>query len=239
MSRLTHVRHGQASFFEDDYDKLSATGEEQARVLAEYWIRNGVTYTETYAGTLKRQIRTAEIVAETMRAAGLDWPDHETLDGLNEYDADAVMKILLPELRAREDRFQQLSDEFDGATDGPDRYRTFHRLLEAVMAEYVGGDYDANGFETWKEFSGRVRGAFKTILERGGSGRRVAVFSSGGPVGISVQTALDAPEIKACELNWRVHNCSLTEFTFSANRFTLDAFNAVPHLTDPELLTYR
>ena len=33
MSRLFHVRHGQASFFSDDYDKLSDLGERQARVF--------------------------------------------------------------------------------------------------------------------------------------------------------------------------------------------------------------
>ncbi len=242
MSRLTIVRHGQASFFTDDYDKLSEIGEQQSRVLAEYWIANGVAYDEVYTGTLQRQTRTAEVVGETFAAAGLPWPEHGVYEGLNEYEADGIMDNLLPELCEREDRFRVLKEDYDAAESegGPPRYRTFHRLLEAVMVEYVAGKYKSNGFEPWIEFSGRVRSALKSIIEKGGSGRSIAVFSSGGPVGVFVQTALEAPEIKACELNWRVHNCSLTEFTFSPNRFTLDAFNAVAHLTpQPELLTYR
>lgn len=240
MSRLTIVRHGQASFFTDDYDKLSEIGERQSRVLAQYWIANGVTYDEVYTGTLERQTRTAEVVGETYREADLPWPCHNVDPGLNEYEADGVMDNLLPELCESDERFVRLRDAFDAATEERDRFVTFHRLLEAVMERYVAGDYESNGFEPWSAFSGRVRDALKTIIEQRGSGRRVAVFSSGGPVGVFVQTALEAPEIKACELNWRVYNCSLTEFAFSRSRFTLDAFNAIPHLlTDPELLTYR
>ncbi len=37
MSSLFLVRHGQASFLERNYDKLSAKGEEQARILGRYW----------------------------------------------------------------------------------------------------------------------------------------------------------------------------------------------------------
>lgn len=239
MSRLTIVRHGQASFFADDYDKLSELGERQSEVLAEYWLSQGVSFDEIYTGTLERQIRTAEVVGETYRDSGRPWPEHTILPGLDEYDADSVMKKILPELTAREDRFKRLDDDYINAGEPREKYATFHRLLEAVMVVYVEGRYETNGVETWDQFSGRVRDALRTVLEAEGRGRRVAIFSSGGPIGVSVQTVLEAPEIKACELNWRIHNCSLTEFTFSATRVTLDQFNTVTHLTDPELLTYR
>jgi hypothetical protein len=54
-----------------------------------------------------------------------------------------------------------------------------------------------------------------------------------------VQNVLNAPERSALEINWRVRNCSLTEFTFSRDRVSLDSFNAIPHLDDPALQTYR
>lgn len=239
MSKLYIVRHGQASFFSDDYDKLSEMGERQSRVLAEYWIDRGEHFDEVYTGTLQRQQRTAEVVGETFRERGLEWPETHVFPGLDEYPADDVMDVLLPQLCERDERMRVLRDEFEASEGGPARYRSFHRLLEAVMARWIGKDYEPGTLTTWEEFSGGVRGAFQEILEKEGNGRRVAVFSSGGPVGISVQTALGAPEIKAAELNWRVHNCSFTEFTFSGSRLALDSFNAVPHLSDPELLTYR
>ena len=67
----------------------------------------------------------------------------------------------------------------------------------------------------------------------------MAVFTSGGPVGVSVQTTLEAPEQQAGELNWRVNNASVTLFTFRPDRISLDQFNSIAHLTTEDLRTYR
>jgi len=64
-------------------------------------------------------------------------------------------------------------------------------------------------------------------------------FTSGGVIGTVVALALDAPDRIALELNWRLCNCSLTRLLFTRDRLTLDEFNTVPHLHDPELWTYR
>ena len=88
MSKLVLVRHGQASFFSDDYDRLSEMGERQSRALAEYWLKSGVAFDEVYTGTLVRQKRTAEVVGDAFRDAGQPWPVHEVLPGLDEYPAD-------------------------------------------------------------------------------------------------------------------------------------------------------
>ena len=239
MSKLVLVRHGQARFFSDDYDRLSEMGVRQSRVLGEYWIERGVGFDEVYVGTLRRQRETGEAVEEVFRAAGRDWPGHEVLPGLDEYPADVITDLLLPLLCERDEGFVRLKSDFDGAAEGPDRYRTFHRLLAAVMAEWIGGRVEANGLMRWVEFRDGVRGALRDIMARDGRGRRVVVFSSGGPIGVAVQSALQAPDLMAAELNWRIHNCSVTEITFSGDRVALDCFNAVGHLTDPELLTYR
>src|SRR3984893_14433603 len=42
MGLITLVRHGQASFLKEDYDKLSELGELQARTLGEYWVARDV-----------------------------------------------------------------------------------------------------------------------------------------------------------------------------------------------------
>ncbi len=241
MSRLTLVRHGQASFFADDYDKLSEMGEEQARALAQYWLENDVAPTEVFAGSLQRQRRTEEVVGEVFAEAGAPWPSVEILEGLNEYPADEMMELLLPHLCAVNEEIASLSTAFQEATESTDRYKTFHRLLETVMAEWIGNEHAIEGLPMWTDFHGRVRDALKTILSREGGGRHVAVFTSGGVIGVCVQSALEAPDIKAAELNWRVHNGSLTEFTFSnrGRRMALDAFNSVAHFVDPAHLTFR
>ena len=96
-----------------------------------------------------------------------------------------------------------------------------------------------DGVESWSAFRQRVRSGLKQIITAPGSGRRVAVFTSGGVIGTMVQTVLEAPESQALAINWRVKNCSLTEFTFGGGRISLDSFNTIPHLEDRELVTFR
>ena len=44
MGILFLVRHAQASFLGEKYDKLSTLGEGQARLLGEYWARRNIVF---------------------------------------------------------------------------------------------------------------------------------------------------------------------------------------------------
>ena len=130
-------------------------------------------------------------------------------------------------------------EAFERMRETPERNRHFQRMFERLVAAWLEGSVPVEGVETWAQFSARVRGGLQRILRAEGSGRRIAVFTSGGVIGLAVQTTLDAPDRVALELNWRIRNCSLTEFTFGPGRVSLDSFNALPHLPAAELRTYR
>jgi hypothetical protein len=49
---------------------------------------------------------------------------------------------------------------------------------------------------------------------------------------------MKGPSQSFLEVNWRIRNCSVTEFLFDKVRLTLDSFNTIPHLDDA-LRTYR
>jgi broad specificity phosphatase PhoE len=112
-------------------------------------------------------------------------------------------------------------------------------MFEAATTCWLKGELEVERVEGWTKFRDRVRAVLKYIIAKEGRGRRVAIFTSGGVIGLAVQTVLQAPESKALEVNWRVRNCSLTEFTFSRDRLAFDTFNSLPHLDDPALITYR
>jgi broad specificity phosphatase PhoE len=238
MSLLTLIRHSQATAFQKASDQLSELGEAQARELALFWLKNGVVFDEVYTGTLHRQTATEQIVARCFAEAGTPWPAAQALPGFNEYDAAGVLLHLVPTLAARDERFAQLATAFEAARQGPDRNRTFQRMFEVAMRVWLAGESTIDGVEPWPEFRARVRAALTQVI-RGPANRRVAVFTSGGPIGLVVQHAMNAPDPLFLEVNWRIRNCSLTEAIFSGDRLTLDSFNGVPHLADRSLWTYR
>ena len=231
MSTLTLVRHGQAAHFQGVDSRLTATGEAQAAKLAEYWQRHGVQFDEVFCGTLPRQIRTAEVAAQEL---GNAFPKFQCDASWNEYDAPGVLGNVFP----NNPSLAPLAAEFERARGGPDENRRFQHMFEAAMTIWLEGTSTANGFEPWTAFRDRVTGAIRRIME-GPASRRVVVFTSGGPIGLAVQQALRAPPKAFLDVNWRVRNCSLTEFVFDRRRFTLDHFNSIPHLEDAALRTYR
>jgi broad specificity phosphatase PhoE len=238
MSRLLLVRHGQASFLEDDYDKLSKTGEIQARLLGEYWAQRRICFDHVYSGPRKRQIDTARIVGEAFKKAGRPWPETELMNEFDEYAGESVMELSLPDLLECSPKIRELHQAFSEAREVREKHRTFQRLFEVIIGKWANGEIQVENVEPWADFEARVRQGLAR-LAAGGANRQIAVFSSGGPVGVTVQHALDLSTERTLQAAWMARNGSFSEFLFSGDRFTLSSFNTSPHLDDPSLLTYR
>jgi broad specificity phosphatase PhoE len=233
VSTLTLVRHGQAYPFQRPNAALTSLGEAQAAKLAQFWLRGVVRFDEVYHGTLARQSRTQEVVAECFRAAGAPWPVAVRDAAWNEYDATGVMQYLV----SRDDRLSTLAADFERARGTADENRMFQRMFEAAMSRWLEGA-EVDSAESWPTFRSRVCGAIQRLMA-GQPGRRVVVFTSGGPIGLTVQSSMQAPVKSFLDVNWRVRNTSITQFVFDRSRLTLDSFNAIPHLDEVALWTYR
>lgn len=239
MSILFLVRHGQASFLEQNYDKLSSVGERQAHLLGEYWVNRRLCFDRVYSGPRARQMETARIVGEVYRASGLPWPDPRISKEFDEYSGEMVMDSSLPALVESNPQIRDLQQAFVKSATTREKHRTFQRLFEVVIGKWVDGEITVENVESWSEFSARVRRGLSNISGNGVRGEHVAVFSSGGPIGVTMQRALNLSPADTLRVAWMARNCSWSEFLFSGDRFTLSSFNAVPHLDQPELLTYR
>ncbi|HEY3738818.1 MAG TPA: histidine phosphatase family protein [Bryobacteraceae bacterium] len=233
MSTLTLIRHGQATPFEKITDRLSPLGVQQSKRLGDYWRAQGIVFHQIVCGSLTRHRQTLE--ASGLRASG-GAPLFDP--GWNEYRADEILAKLSPALEAKDEHYAKLVAVNRAAMEGPERNRHFQRMLEVLMEAWLGGAIAAGGVETFDEFEARVTKALRAIFE-GVSGRDVAVITSGGPIGLCVQRALNAPGKAFLDVNWRMRNTSITEFTFSSSRFTLDTLNGLPHLEDRGLWTWR
>jgi broad specificity phosphatase PhoE len=212
MSTLTVVRHGQARPFEKNSDCLSETGEKQARALGEYWARAGVTFDEAWSGSLQRHRQTAALALGGNPKIAAEF---------NECDAEGILR------------------GYPHPSTFPDN-RAFQKAFEAAMEKWVISQEDPverENVEPFADFHARVLRGLRAIQE-GPSNRNVVLFTSGGPIGVLVQTALGGPARSFADVNWRVRNCSISEFVFSRDRLSLDSFNSVGHL-EASLRTFR
>ena len=239
MSILFLVRHGQASFLERNYDKLSAKGEQQSRMLGEYWAGLKLGFDRVYSGPKVRQRETARLVGEVYQRAGLPWPEPVVLPEFDEFQAEVVMERTLPQLIESDSDIRRMHQAFKDSKTQPEQFKTFQQIFEVVIGRWADGKLPLEGIEPWADFSARVQRGLAKFPENGDHGQRIAIFSSGGPVGVAMQRALDLSTEATLKAAWMVRNCSYSEFLFSAGRFTLSSYNATPHFTDPEFLTHR
>jgi broad specificity phosphatase PhoE len=240
VSVLALVRHAQASFFADDYDRLSPAGEAQARRLGDYWAGRGEVFSEVFVGPRRRQQQTADLVGDEFRRAGLPWPEPVVLRELDEYDLAGILHRLAPALARQDPAFERLTAEHRLSEGDVERTRTFQRLFEVLLSHWqTAPAIEALDIEPWPAFRGRVDRGLERMTGGSRRGRLAVAFTSGGYIGAAAARVLGAPDRAALELSWRLQNASLTHLIFSPGRLTLDDFNAVPHLHDPAHRTFR
>jgi broad specificity phosphatase PhoE len=239
MSTLALVRHGQASFFADNYDQLSPLGEQQARLLGEYWLKRGSHFDEVFTGPRVRQIETAALAGEAFARAGVDWPEPQMLPELDEHHVDRLIKLGIDTVIREHAHVGPLHEAYHSATEPRDKQRTFQLMFEQVVMLWVQDKVAVDGVESWPAFRERVEAGLRKIVSANASGRSVAAFTSVGAITVSLQISTGCPDRNAFDLGWRVKNCSVTDFIFSRDRLTIESFNSLAHLEDPALWTFR
>jgi broad specificity phosphatase PhoE len=239
MGHLVLIRHAQASFLEGNYDRLSSIGEEQARRLGQYWVRLKLSFHGVYSGPRVRQKDTARIVAAVYRDAGLPFPEPVVMEQFDEYHGEAILEHGLPQLLESNNEVRELHRAFQNSTDSDQRRATFEKMFESVITKWVNGEIVLPTVESWAAFSARVDRGLSQCMSANGRGQQLAIFCSGGLVGVAMRRAFQLSAQDTLRASWMVRNCAYSEFLFTNDRFTLSSFNGFPYLDDASLLTYR
>jgi len=219
MAELVLVRHGQASFGADDYDKLSELGWRQSRWLGEYFAERGAAFDRVVRGSLRRHAETLAGIAE-----GMGRPLEAAEDGrLNEYQADVLLRA-----HTGKDKFQKEGDR-----------REHFRVLREALYGWCDGTLDCREHPPFADFRRSVLAALAEA--RAGKAKRVLVVSSGGPISTILAEVLGMPPRGVVDLNLQTRNTGITELQAGASRIHCVSFNNVPHLDRPDragALTY-
>ena len=236
MGSIYLIRHGQASFGADDYDVLSPIGVRQAEVLGQYLLDLGVSLDRCVSGDLRRQQHTASAALEQYAKAGVTPPTIEQDAAFNEFDADNVIRHLLPEILPQE------PDALHILRNGAKNRAEFQRLFALLIQRWVKGEYAATAVPSWASFVSQVAGGLQRLLQLADSKDNVAVFTSGGTITALLHLITGITAEKAFELNWQIVNTSLSRLKFRGSDVALASFNSHAHLEllkAPELITFR
>ena len=230
------IRHGQASFGADDYDVLSPVGVQQAQILGSHLADLGLTFDRCVSGDLRRQQHTANATFESIGAQGLPVPPLEIDSAFNEFDADAIIRALLPDLLDSE------PEALDILRNAQQNRGEFQRIFALIIERWLSGTYDTPGLESWLGFVERVQGGLLRLLETADSSHKIAVFTSGGTITALLHLITRIPATQAFELNWQIVNTSLNHLKFRGREVALASFNSHTHLQllkAPQLITFR
>jgi broad specificity phosphatase PhoE len=214
MPTLFLVRHGQASFGSDDYDRLSSLGHQQCVRLGRYWAEREQHFAAVLRGTLKRHQQSLAGLREGHGAL----PEATLWPGLNEYDSHAVIRSVH-------------SGELV-APRSPEEYRHHFRLLREGLTRWIAGELQPTGMPSWQGWLEGIAQALDHV--RSQAEGDVLLVSSGGPIATAVAQVLGAPPEAMVELNLRLRNSAVTEFAFTPKRHMLHSFNHLPHLDGRE-----
>jgi broad specificity phosphatase PhoE len=266
MGTLVLIRHGQASYGEADYDRLSSRGEEQARALGRFLERQRID--QVFAGPLRRQQGTIQLARE----AAPSLPEPKTLVELAEYPAFDLLQHFMPKLVTEDAKFGQLTQtptrelappagrakgapparselrmrpEAAGAAgdERAKRASVANEAFHTILGKWARDEWRVTGVEDVTAFAHRVRRGLDQIVRETASGARVAVVTSAGPIGVAVGLTFGATPHHMVRTSTVIRNASISELKFRSREFdwhpervSLLTFNSTHHLP-PELHT--
>jgi broad specificity phosphatase PhoE len=213
------VRHGQARFGTDDYDRLSELGTRQCQALGRWYAERGQVFSAVLCGTLTRHRQSLAALAEGYGAlpAALEFP------ALNEYDSEALVHAALAAWPTEAPL---------PSAHTPEGYRAHFRLLRRALAGWTAGELQPRGLPSHAQWRAGIAAALDHVRTQ--CTGDVLLVSSGGPIATATAHVMGAEGDAWVELNLRLRNSAVTEFSVSPRRHVLHSFNTLPHLVAPE-----
>ncbi len=240
MADIYLIRHGQASFGKVNYDELSQQGKAQS-------MRLGVTMANQLGASLQRRrvrlvhgslTRHKQTMNEWISGFSAAQPDIQMSSienaEFNEFDHEDMLAVAFPEYVDKNVLAKHLMQ-----TENP--RKAFHKLYEKAVSRWISGDFDSDYRESFSAFKQRCVQGFSQLVASAESGESIFVFTSGGPIGMAVQWALNLNDATTFKINSALVNSSVTHFlTNAAGDCTLGYLNNYGHLYSEGVeVTYR
>lgn len=232
MATIYLIRHGQASFGSENYDKLSALGIQQALTTGEFFQQLNIRFDRVYTGSLERQQDTAKYILQALGSLDDIYLDN----AFNEIQAEQIVQHMLPAI------LQQHPELLDKFTHAKQHINELKPYFDQMLQDWAVQQLQLPNVTAWPDKQGQVLQSFNNIVSRLKNHEQVAIVTSCGPITALTQHLTQMPTNKAFDLAWQIVNCSVTTLQIQNQHPVLDCFNSSTHLhlqNNPELITYR
>lgn len=231
MADIYFVRHGQASFGQQNYDELSDLGHEQAAVVG----RSLALHCQPslfVSGTLKRQQQTLEKLIIGFDDSLVADAEHKTLSAFNEFNHDNVLDVVYPEYQDRSKMVSELAKQ-------PNPKKHFHKLYQKAVKRWIEDDGEFE--ERFEDFESRIQTGLLDLISKAEKGQTIVVVSSAGPIAMCMKQAMGLSVEKAFALNEIMANTAVSRILFNElGEMNLSFFNSYQHLPLNDVkITYR
>jgi broad specificity phosphatase PhoE len=217
MARLYLVRHAQASFGAENYDKLSELGLKQSTYIPSHFSDDPTVSRILYRGDMFRHKETADYSFTGLNAV---------IDaGLNEFDHMNVLAVHQPAIHDREKMTAIVMDQKDPKAFIEDEFKT-------AMMKWMNEEGTTSYNETFKHFKERVTDVMQSIIAtaRKEKHKEVIAVTSGGVISLYMTLLNEMPLTRMIELNQHIANTSVTALLFNDRKTTLSYYNNFSHL---------
>ncbi|WP_448211788.1 histidine phosphatase family protein [Colwellia sp. MEBiC06753] len=201
MASIYLVRHGQASFGQENYDQLSALGHDQARLLGESFADKGVVPSHIYAGNMLRHQQTQ---LNCLQALGANHLASQVSPNWNEFDHQQVLAAYNAEFASPSRMLQIFSKAANPNAE-------FITVFQKALNQWIQGETQQGYTESWQQFIQRVQQGLAHVVANTAKGETSLVFTSGGVISVVVMLLLAIPEQQFLKLNMNMANCGVTK----------------------------
>ena len=242
MTTILLARHGQASFGQENYDRLSELGETQAKMLGQHYANTQRRIDAIFTGKLVRQQDSARHF----------WQGYQPFAQSNNDDMAIAIAInfdepesyILPQFDEfnHKDVFVKSAGDFDNQAEisaeianAQSPNRRLAELFDQAMQRWHGGNNDQDYIESWPQFNERAQQALEQVRTKIADMRldqnsTVLVFTSGGVIAAITAQLLSQGSQTAYQLNKSLVNTGVTSITLKSQRAHLLSLNEYSHL---------
>ena len=183
--------------------------------LQESILDNAVLLLMQPGGDLKRQTDTSQLVLASQPTSFSINVDSR----FNEIRNDEQIEYLLPELVKVRPDIASLVER--GLTSSKD----YQKAIDAVFNFWVSEGYKHPEIQSWHDYSMGVRDALTDVIKNQGSGKTIAIFTSGGTIATIVAQVLGLSGKQTYPFYEPMFNCAVTQLFYNQERISLSYFN--------------